>query len=147
MAANDKGQASSASSTRLTSIAGNVNKLAQGIGGLSNATQVLAGFQHSIGGALNNYSELFGQWDAQLQPAIVSLGSFDLLTQGVEELNTVVETDLGNLGFEVDEEGAVQKTEQKDDKNKEEKDELFAILLHSPPFKKEVLPFYLNVII
>ena len=115
--ANDQRQASS---TRLTSIAQNVNNIAQGIGGLSNATQVLAGFQHSIGSALNNYSELYGQWDAQLQPAIVSLGSFSTLANATEELNTAVETDLGNLGFEVEEDGSVQKTEQKDDKNNDE---------------------------
>lgn len=121
MTANDQKQASS---TRLASIAGNINKLAQGIGGLSNATDVLAGFQHSIGGALSNYAELFGQWDAQLQPAIVSLGSFDLLAQGLDELNTAVDTDLDNLGFEVDESGEVQKTEEnKKDKPAENNNE------------------------
>lgn len=118
MAANDKGQAAS---TRLQSIAGNVSKLAQGIGGLSNATQVLAGFQNTVGGALNSYSELFGQWDAQLQPAITSLGTFDLLSAGLDELNTAVETDLSNLGADSEEVGAVQKSEEVDNEGAEEK--------------------------
>ena len=120
MAANDKGQAAS---TRLQSIAGNISKLAQGIGGLSNATQVLAGFQNTIGGALNSYSELFGQWDAQLQPAIISLGTFNLLSAGLDELNTAVETDLSNLGADSEEVGAVQKSEEMDNEGAEEKSE------------------------
>lgn len=120
MAANDKGQAAS---TRLQSIAGNISKLAQGIGGLSNATQVLAGFQNTIGGALNSYSELFGQWDTQLQPAITGLGTFDLLSAGLEELNTAVETDLSNLGADSEEVGAVQKSEEVDNEGAEEKSE------------------------
>lgn len=109
MAASDKEQAAS---TRLGSIQTNMNKIAQGIGGLSNATQVLAGFQNSIGGALNNYSEMFGQWEAQLQPVILSLGSFDTLATGLDELNTAVETDLETLSAEVDKDGNVQKTDR-----------------------------------
>ena len=106
MAANDKGQAAS---TRLQSIAGNISKLAQGIGGLSNATQVIANFENTIGSALNGYSELFGQWDSQVQPVIVSLGSFGAIADATEELTATVESDLSSIGFEVGKDGNAQK--------------------------------------
>lgn len=98
MTENDQNQASS---KRLGSIAGNLNKLAQGIGGLSNATQVIATFQNTIGGALDNYIGLIGQWDTALEPVITSIGSFTGIAEGVEELNTSVDTDLKNLASEV----------------------------------------------
>lgn len=109
--ANDQNQASQ---TRLSSIRGNINRVAQGIGGLNNATEIIASFQNSIGGALGNYSELVGQWDTAVEPVIVSLGSFSELATATEELNENVEADLKTLGYE-NENGKVQKTETEKD--------------------------------
>lgn len=120
--ANDQNMAAT---TRLTGIAGNISTLAQGIGGLSNATEVLSSFQNSIGSALNGYADIVGQWDAQINPVLISLGSFDILATGLEELNTVVDTDMTTLGVDTNNSetkaGQTEKTEKTKDINVNEK--------------------------
>lgn len=91
-----------AGSTRLSSIAGNINRISQGIGTLSNNTQIIASFQTSVGGALDNYATQLGSWNTAVQPVITSLGSFANVAIGVEELNQSVESDLGVLGANAD---------------------------------------------
>lgn len=113
----------SAGATRLSSIAGNINRISQGIGSLTNNTQIIASFQTSIGSAIDNYATQFGSWNTAAEPVITSLGSFAGIAEGVEELNESVETDLGSIGYEVNEKGEAEKTEDKDSKeNTSEKD-------------------------
>lgn len=131
--ANDQNQASQ---TRLISIQGNINRVAQGIGGLNNATDIIASFQTSIGNALGNFASLVGQWDTAVEPVIIGIGSFADVAKATEELNQSVKTDLGTLGYELDTEGDIQKaetTDNKEDKKPEEK-EINSEELQTPKF-------------
>lgn len=87
-----------AGNTRISSIAGNINRIAQGIGGLNNAAQIISNFQNSIGGAVDNYAAAYGSWNTAVEPVITSIGSLTAITEGVEELNEAVETDLASVG-------------------------------------------------
>ena len=93
---------SAAGNTRISSIAGNINRIAQGIGGLNNATQIIGNFQNTIGAAVDNYATAYGSWNTAVEPVITSIGSFTTIAEGVEELNEAVETDLKSTGAVTD---------------------------------------------
>lgn len=113
----------SAANIRLSSIASNINKIAQGIGSLNNATNIISSFQNSIGSSLDNYATQIGSWNTAIEPVITSIGSFANIAEGATELDQAVKTDLGSLGFEVNENGELKETQtsnnnaQNDDTN------------------------------
>ena len=111
--ASDQG---TASTTRLSSIASNTNRIAQGIGGLNNNVNILSQFKNSIGSALDSFACQIGSWDSVLTPVITSIGSIATTTEGVEELTEAVESDLDNINYEVKDSGKVKKakTDKKD---------------------------------
>lgn len=93
--ASDQGQAAD---SRLGSIANNLSTLAQGIGKMNNASQILSTFQNAIGGALDSYAGSFEKFETAIQPTIEGLGSFaENFTPGLEELNGCVEEDIETL--------------------------------------------------
>lgn len=101
---------SSASNARLSSIAGNVNRVAQGIGSLQNGTQIINTFKNTIGSALDAFTGQITSWDSVLQPVITSIGSFGTVTKGVEELADAVETDLDTIGYDIKDNGKIKKS-------------------------------------
>lgn len=92
--ANDQ---NAAGSTRIGGAVQNLRTVMQGIGGLSNNTEILAHFETSIGSALNDFSGYVGAWNSALEPVITSIGSF-VGEAGVQasndELQKAVEADL-----------------------------------------------------
>lgn len=92
--ANDQ---NTAGSTRIGGAVQNLRTVMQGIGGLSNNTEILAHFETSIGSKLNEFSGYVGAWNSALEPVITSIGSF-VGEAGVQATNEVlqkaVKTDL-----------------------------------------------------
>lgn len=100
-----------AGDTRLSSIATNIERIAQGVGNLSGAVQIIEQFRTSIGNSLNGYAELVGSWGTSVEPLVTSIGSFETVTEGVNQLNETVNTDLGSIGYTVGDDGSVEKSE------------------------------------
>lgn len=101
--------------TRLSSVQTNINRIAQGIGGLTNATQIAAQFKTSIGSALGDFAGAIGSWETAVAPVITGLGSFADVAVAAEELNEAAEADLETLGFDVNEKGKVEKVENQNE--------------------------------
>ena len=101
--------------TRLSSIQSNINRIAQGIGGLTNATQIAAQFKTSIGSALGDFAGAIGSWETAVAPVITGIGSFADVAVAAEELNEAAEADLQTLGYDVNEEGEVEKVENQNE--------------------------------
>ncbi len=106
-AANDQ---STAGQTRTSGSLTNLQTVLQGIGGLQDNLSLLTNFETSIGNALSEFSGAVGSWNTAIDPIITSIGSFETVQSGNEELQAAVTSDLGSLGYtaEVDEEGNVQ---------------------------------------
>lgn len=100
-----------AGDTRLSSIATNIGRIAQGVGNLSGAVQIIEQFRTSIGNSLNGYAELVGSWGTSVEPLVTSIGSFETVTEGVNQLNETVNTDLGSIGYTVGDDGSIEKSE------------------------------------
>lgn len=71
----------SAGTTKTTGSLTNLQKVAQGIGGLQNNTILLSTFENAIGGALKSFDDMVGGWNNVVTPLITSLGT--LGTEGV----------------------------------------------------------------
>lgn len=68
-----------AGTTKTTGSVGNLQKIAQGIGGLQNNATLLSTFENAIGKALKSFDDMVGGWNNVVTPLITSLG-----TLGVE---------------------------------------------------------------
>ena len=97
--------------TRLSSIATNIGRIAQGVGSLSGATQIIEQFRTSIGKSLDDYATLVGSWGTSVEPIVTSIGSFETVTEGVNQLNETVNTDLGSIGYTLGDDGSIEKSE------------------------------------
>jgi len=88
-----------AASVRTSGAQANLATIQQGIGKLSNATEIMESFSTSIGGALNEYIGYLGDWNETLEPMITSFGSIEDLkiSDSVNELNSAVEEDLNTV--------------------------------------------------
>ena len=100
-----------AGDTRLSSIATNIGRIAQGVGSLSGATQIIEQFRTSIGKSLDDYATLVGSWGTSVKPIVTSIGSFKTVTEGVNQLNETVNTDLGSIGYTLGDDGSIEKSE------------------------------------
>lgn len=106
-----------ASSTRLNGLKSNITKIMQGIGNLTNNTEVLSSFCNSIGSSIHQYVNAIGSWDSIANPVIESIGSFETVGTGVEELTQTVETDLSSI--ESNNDGTEQQTNTNNEGSKE----------------------------
>ena len=77
---------------------------------------------------------------------IESLGSWENVTTGLGELNSLVTTDLGNLGYEIDNDGNVEKAtsgnnsdSKSDDTNNTSENNSVMIELETPKFDVQKL--------
>lgn len=112
--ANDQNMAGQ---TRTSGSLANLQTVLQGIGGLQDNLSLLTNFETAIGGALNEFSGAVGSWNTSVEPVITSIGSFEAVKTGNEELNAAVTSDLGSLGYtaEIDEDGNVQITKENEE--------------------------------
>ena len=84
----------SAGSTRIAGAVQNLRTVMQGIGGLSNNTEILAHFETSIGSKLNEFSGYVEAWNSIAEPVITSIGSITDAQTTNEALQEAVTTDL-----------------------------------------------------
>lgn len=88
-----------ASSTRFNGLQANIKRIADGIGNLTNNLDVLTSFTNSIGSSIHEYVNAIGSWDSVANPVIESIGSFETVVTGTDELKETVETDLTTIGY------------------------------------------------
>lgn len=88
-----------AGTTETTGSLTNLQSLLQGIGKVSNNTQLLSTFKTAIGGALNTFNSSIGSWNAAVQPMITSIGSLTsgAIDEQVAVLQGAVEADNQTL--------------------------------------------------
>lgn len=103
----------SAGTVETTGSVSNLNKLLQGIGNISNNTQLLSTFKTAIGGALGNFNTNIGSWNTAVQPLITSIGTIATSKIGEQAatLQTAVKTD--NQTLDKLEKGETQKDKPK----------------------------------
>ena len=89
-----------ASGVRTAGALGNLRTLMQGIGGLTENTNLLVTFQNAIGSALDVFDRYVGDYNTKIEPLITSIGSFvgdgDIAVTK-SELDSAVEADLSNI--------------------------------------------------
>lgn len=108
--ANDQSQAGS---TRTSGAISNLQTVMQGIGGLTEHSNILANFETAIGDIDKGFNDLFGTWNSNLEPTITSIGSWQVVQESNTQLDATAKNDLSNL--------EKQKTDEKD--NEKEKAE------------------------
>ena len=125
--ANDQ---TTAGQTRTTGSITNLQTVLKGIGGLQDNLTLLNNFKTAIGSSLGEFDSAVGEWNTSVSPIITSIGSFEAVTTGNEELKTVVTSDLSSLGYssEMDEEGNVEISKNKNEDKKEENQETLSTL-------------------
>ena len=103
----------SAGTVETTGSISNLNKLLQGIGNISNNTQLLSTFKTAIGGALGNFNTTIGSWNTAVEPLITSIGTIASANIGEQAatLQTAVTTDHQTLDN-------IEKGETQNDKTK-----------------------------
>ncbi len=106
-AANDQ---STAGQTRTTGSLTNLQTVLKGIGGLQDNLTLLSNFKTAIGSSLGEFDSAVGEWNSSVTPVITSIGSFESVISGNEELKTAVTSDLSSLGYsaEIDEQGNIE---------------------------------------
>ena len=89
----------SAGTVETTGSVSNLNKLLQGIGNISNNTQLLSTFKTAIGGALGNFNTTIGSWNTAVEPLITSIGTIasSKIGEQAATLQTAVTTDHQTL--------------------------------------------------
>ena len=85
-----------AGTTKTTGSVGNLQKIAQGIGGLQNNTTLLSTFENAIGGALKSFDDMVGGWNNVVTPLITSLGTLGIEGAYATETYSLVETVLAD---------------------------------------------------
>ncbi len=125
VAADQKG----AATVRQSGAQANLATIQQGIGKLSNASEVMDSFSTSIGSSLNQYIGYIGDWNNVLDPMITSFGSIDNMKIGdsIKNLNTAVTEDLGTINS--------QNETQKDDSNPSSQKQSRSSESSTQPFK------------
>lgn len=78
--------------TKTSGSISNFQKLAQGIGGIQNNTELLANFKNTIGSALQNFDEMIGGWNNVVTPLITSLGTLGIEGTYAVQANALSET-------------------------------------------------------
>ena len=96
--AKDQGQAAI---ERFQNIATNGQKIATGIGTLSNTATLLGQYNESTKVALTNFSTALGSWNATIPSTIKSLGSATAILTETETLNGHIEKDLTTIAENV----------------------------------------------
>lgn len=132
-AANDQ---STAGDTRTSGSLANLQTVLQGIGGLKDNTSLLSHFETAIGSALDAFSGAVGSWNTSVDPVITSIGSFEAVKTGNEELNAAVTSDLSSLGYtaEVDESGEVTVTKEDNGEEEEQNSDNSQVELQTSQF-------------
>ena len=99
----------SAGATLMQGATQGLSKLTGSIGEMGQYLTQFTEFGNGLGSFIEGAAQLIGQYDATVSPMIQSIGSWENVTAGLGELNSLVTTDLSNLGYEVDNEGNIEK--------------------------------------
>lgn len=120
-AANDQ---TTAGQTRTTGSITNLQTVLKGIGGLQDNLTLLNNFKTAIGSSLGEFDSAVGEWNTSVSPIITSIGSFEAVTTGNEELNAAVTNDLSTLGYsaEKNEEGKIEISKNNNETEKQNKE-------------------------
>lgn len=101
-----------AGAIRLGSLKTNINKVATTISAIGNNSEIVTSFKNSIGASLGKYADLVVGWNSTITPILTSVGSFESMSGGANELITAIGSDMQTIGYKLNDRGRVRLVQQ-----------------------------------